>query len=415
MSSRITSNILTSNYLRNMKKNLNNMKTLQNQLASGKTIQKASENPYTASRSMQLNTEMSYNKQYNENIKDTSNWLDTTDTALAQMGNVFGRIETLLVSAGNGAYGEDQRAAIQDEVKEKVNELSQILNTSFDGSYIFGGTKTGSKPTTVADGKLVYADQSGNGITKTATGFSIDTSTSPIKSTVTPANNMKIDGIVKDGTTVTLTVNNYSSGSAVAVTPSPTVDLTKIGTVIAPSTTPETLESLFQSALSPNFNTSDANQAANSYSSLNQIASGLQVDISQGVKSQYNKTASEILEFTDKTGKSINVSELLNTIINDLGTSGNTANLTTTDLKDIQSVTTNLLQKRSEVGTMQNRMDSAQGNNETENYNMTDILSKTEDVDYAEATMNYSMMQTVYTASLQTSAKILPMTILSYL
>ncbi|AQS07151.1 flagellar hook-associated protein FlgL [Clostridium beijerinckii] len=415
MSSRITSNILTSNYLRNMKKNLNNMKTLQNQLASGKTIQKASENPYTASRSMQLNTEMSYNKQYNENIKDTSNWLDTTDTALAQMGNVFGRIETLLVSAGNGAYGEDQRAAIQDEVKEKVNELSQILNTSFDGSYIFGGTKTGSKPTTVADGKLVYADQSGNGITKTATGFSIDTSTNPIKSTVTPANNMKIDGIVKDGTTVTLTVNNYSSGSAVAVTPSPTVDLTKIGTVIAPSTTPETLESLFQSALSPNFNASDANQAANSYSSLNQIASGLQVDISQGVKSQYNKTASEILEFTDKTGKSINVSELLNTIINDLGTSGNTANLTTTDLKDIQSVTTNLLQKRSEVGTMQNRMDSAQGNNETENYNMTDILSKTEDVDYAEATMNYSMMQTVYTASLQTSAKILPMTILSYL
>lgn len=212
-----------------------------------------------------------------------------------------------------------------------------------------------------------------------------------------------------------LNVNNYSSGSAVAVTPSPTVDLTKIGTVIAPSTTPETLESLFQSALSPNFNASDANQAANSYSSLNQIASGLQVDISQGVKSQYNKTASEILEFTDKTGKSINVSELLNTIINDLGTSGNTANLTTTDLKDIQSVTTNLLQKRSEVGTMQNRMDSAQGNNETENYNMTDILSKTEDVDYAEATMNYSMMQTVYTASLQTSAKILPMTILSYL
>ncbi|ETJ34433.1 Flagellar hook-associated protein 3, partial [human gut metagenome] len=53
---------------------------------------------------MQLNGEISYNKQYNENIKDTSNWLDTTDTALSQMGNIFGRIETLLVNAGNGAY-----------------------------------------------------------------------------------------------------------------------------------------------------------------------------------------------------------------------------------------------------------------------------------------------------------------------
>ncbi len=325
MSSRITSNILTTNYLRNMKKNLNNMKTLQNQLASGKTIQKASENPYVASRSMQLNAEMSYNKQYNENIKDTSNWLDTTDTALSQMGNVFGRIETLLVNAGNGSYGPDERTAIQDEVKEKVNELSQIMNTSFDGSYIFGGTKTGSKPTTVVNGVLQYADKDGNGI---------------------------------------------GNNGTVAIT-NPAVQT--------------------------------------------QIGSNLEVDVSQGVKTQYNKTASEILEFTDKNGKTINVSDLLSNIITDLGTSGNTANLTTTDLKDIQSVTTNLLQKRSEVGTMQNRMDSAQQNNETENYNMTDILSKTEDIDYADTTMNYSMMQTVYTASLQTSAKILPMTILSYL
>lgn len=325
MSSRITSNILTTNYLRNMKKNLNNMKTLQNQLSSGKTIQKASENPYTASRSMQINTEISYNKQYSENIKDTSNWLDTTDTALSQMGNVFGRVETLLVNAGNGAYGQDERTAIQDEIKEKVNELSQILNTSFDGSYIFGGTKTGSKPTTVVNGVLQYADKDGNGIGNNGTAAITDTNVQ------------------------------------------------------------------------------------------NQIGSNLQVDISQGVTTTYNKTATNVLEFKDKDGKSINVSDLLSNIITDLGSGGTTGNLITTHLKDIQSVTANLLQQRSEVGSFQNRMESAQSNNETQNYNMTDILSKTEDIDFADTTMNYSMMQTVYTASLQTSAKILPMTILSYL
>ena len=81
MSSRITSNMLASNYLNNMQTNLTNMKTLQNQLASGKRMQKASDNPYEASRSMQLNQEISANKQYNENIKDTSNCLDITDTA----------------------------------------------------------------------------------------------------------------------------------------------------------------------------------------------------------------------------------------------------------------------------------------------------------------------------------------------
>ena len=327
MSSRITNSILSSNYLRNMNRNMNNMQTLQNQLASGKAINKASDNPYKASRSMQLNGEISYNKQYNENIKDTSNWLDTTDTALSQMGNIFGRIETLLVNAGNGAYGDDERSAIQDEIKEKVNELSQVLNTSFDGSYIFGGTKTNSKPTTVVDGVLQYADKDGNGI----------------------GNN---------------------------------------GTIAITDTDVQ-----------------------------NQLSSDLKVDITQGVKITYNKTTVDVLEFTDKSGNTINVSDLLTNIIDNLGSSDQTKinQLSSENLSDIQSVTANLLKHRSEVGSFQNRMESAQEANETQNYNMTDILSKTEDIDFAEKTMEYSMMQTVYTAALQTSAKILPMTILSYL
>ena len=40
-----------------------------------------------------------------------------------------------------------QRQAIKDEINQKVGELSQILNTSFDGKYIFGGTRGTTKPT----------------------------------------------------------------------------------------------------------------------------------------------------------------------------------------------------------------------------------------------------------------------------
>jgi flagellar hook-associated protein 3 FlgL len=382
MSGRITSNILTSNYLRNMKRNLTNMKTLQNQLASGKEIQKASDNPYTASRSMQLNTDMSYNKQYNENIKDTTNWLDTTDTALSQIGNIFGRVETLLVSAGNGAYGPDERTSIQDEIKEKVNELSQVLNTSFDGSYIFGGTKTDSKPTTVVNGVLEYADKAGTGIGSNS-NLSVyknagGTITSDAIDPVTLANNTAYTLNSADVQSLQDELNN------VATPPSGTRQ-TEINSIL-PKAIP-----------------------------LTQINSDLKVDISEGVKTTYNKTAVNVLEFKDKSGTSINVSDLFATIIKNLGTTGNTSDLTTTNLKDIQSVTANLLQQRSEVGSFQNRMDSAQTNNDNQNYNLTDILSKTEDIDFADKTMEYSMMQTVYTASLQTSAKILPMTILTYL
>ncbi|AWK50923.1 flagellar hook-associated protein 3 [Clostridium beijerinckii] len=427
MTGRITSNMLSSNYLRNMQSNLTNMQTLQNQLASGKVIQKASDNPYTASRSMQLNAEISSNKQYNENIKDVSNLLDTTDTALSQIGNVFGRIETLLVNAGNGAYGDDERTSIQDEVKEKINELSQILNTSFDGSYIFGGTKTGSKPTTVVDGVLQYADKAGKSMTAykkedgTVTSSvnitnatyvldaaDITTLQTELDNTITPPSSERkteLNALISAGVTSSAYKKEDGTITSSSTTANKEISLNMIDV--------KALQTELNTAVEPR--KTEINGLLEISIPIAQINSDLKVDISEGVKTDYNKTAIDVLEFTDKSGKNINVSELLKNIITDLGSGGTTNNLTTTHLADIQSVTANLLQQRSEVGSLQNRMDSAQENNETQNYNMTDILSKTEDIDFAETTMQYSMMQTVYTAALQTSAKILPMTILSYL
>ena len=46
---------------------------------------------------------------------------------------------------------------------------------------------------------------------------------------------------------------------------------------------------------------------------------------------------------------------------------------------------------------------------------MVAILTKTEDIDFVEKTMEYSEVQTVYMSSLQVSGKILPMTLLNYL
>ena len=157
---RVTNKMLSNNFLRDMRTNLTNMSRIQGQMTSGKQITKASDNPLKASRIMQMYSEIDANKQYNSNIKDSTNWLDTTDTALGHIGNVCGRIEELLVSAGDGAYEGEQRQAIKDEINQRIQEVSQILNTSFDGKYIFGGTRGTTKPTeTKVDGlnsKLSY-------------------------------------------------------------------------------------------------------------------------------------------------------------------------------------------------------------------------------------------------------------------
>ena len=111
---RVTNKMLSSNFLRDMNVNLRNLSKIQQQMASGKEISRPSDNPFKVARALQLHSDIDTNRQYNDNIKDTINWLDTTDTSLGQAGDVLQRVRELLVSAGNAAYGPNEKKAIKD-------------------------------------------------------------------------------------------------------------------------------------------------------------------------------------------------------------------------------------------------------------------------------------------------------------
>jgi flagellar hook-associated protein 3 FlgL len=78
---RVTNQMMSKSFLKDLNRNQNYMKRINDQLTSGKEIRRPSDNPFKVARSMQLNSDINANTQYNENIKDTINWLDTTDTA----------------------------------------------------------------------------------------------------------------------------------------------------------------------------------------------------------------------------------------------------------------------------------------------------------------------------------------------
>lgn len=320
---RVTNSMLSKSFLRDLNRNQSNLKKINSQLASGKEISRPSDDPYKVARSMQLNSDIKAATQYNENIKDTTNWLDTTDTALQQLENSFQRIRELMVSSGNAAYGVDEKKAIKDEINEKVNEIAQILNTNFDGKYIFGGTKVNSKPV------IVGSDVTGN--------------------------------------------NKLYFGSSE-------------GTIIT--------------------DPSESNE-------VKMLASDLMVEISQGVTMKYNVSATEILEFGEEPNK-VNVMNLLTDITNSLD-SEDSSEVAGKLLGQMDSTISNLLKIMSEVGAKQNRMEAAATQNEDQILNLKDVLSKTEDIDFAEKTIEATVAQTVYMASLQVSARIIQPTLLDFL
>ena len=438
--SRITSTMLSKNYLYSVSKNMNNISTLQNQLSTGKQISKPSDDPYKASRIIRMYADIGANEQYNDNITDASNFLDVTDAALTQMSNLLSRVRELLVASGNAAYGSEQLKSIQDEMNAKVDQLAQILNTNFDGKYVFGGTKVDTKPVTVVDGKLQYADESGNAMcvykdaegkfTTSSTGNNKQVQlrdTAPDGQTVEQKLNAEksvLEGIVSSGGTLTAEQNsrlteinsmlaggnvykdideNYTSESTGKTTPVNLKDITKNEVNAAGACVSD----------------DDKNKILDYIKYYNQISKDMKIEISQGVIVNYNQTATEILEFKDKDdpNRTINVSDLFNDIIKNLNNESDEdrKKLINENLDDLTKVINNVLSKTSEVGALQNRMDAAKKQNESDNYNLTSILSNTEDIDFTKTMIDFSTLMTVYKASLQISANILPKTIMDYL
>jgi flagellar hook-associated protein 3 FlgL len=295
---------MTTTFIRNLNRNLNQMQKYHNQLTSGKLVSKPSDNPMLVSKIMSLSNNVMQNEQYGTNIKDTIGWVDTQDTALNNVSGTLNRIRDLIVYSANGPLSDTDRAAIKDEMIMKVGELGDALNSNFDGRYIFGGQKTNTRP-------------------------------------------YELVKVTEDGKTYeVLTYKGDDNNISREISPGVSIDM---------------------------------------------ITNGERV-----------------------TGEADKMGKLLKDIIVAME-SGDTEELSGNLLKDIDVEIDNVIRVRSNIGAIQNRLDASLSRNETESLNIKKLLSEKEDIDVAEKYMEFSVMSSVYKASLSVGAQILQPSLLDYL
>lgn len=94
---------------------------------------------------------------------------------------------------------------------------------------------------------------------------------------------------------------------------------------------------------------------------------------------------------------------------------GDTEALSGNLLGDLDKHMDNVTRFRSKMGAIYNRLEAAGDRNEAQNLNLTEMLSKSEDIDFAEKMMEYSTISAIYEASLSSGAKILQKSLLDYL
>ncbi|MGL4802933.1 MAG: flagellar hook-associated protein FlgL [Cetobacterium sp.] len=154
---RVTNTSMVRNHMYDTQNNLTRMNKLNEQISSGKMINRVSDDPHKAVRIMNLNNEIKYTEKYNYNIDETVGWMNTTDSSLDKFGGLLGDIKEGLLKVGNGTYSKEEMKAINAEMNEKIKEIASTLNTTYGGKYMFGGTNVDEPPVKMienADGTI---------------------------------------------------------------------------------------------------------------------------------------------------------------------------------------------------------------------------------------------------------------------
>lgn len=177
---RITNKGMVNTYMHGMQNNLNQLQKINNQMNTQKVINKVSDDPYNASKIMNMQTEIQDIERFNYNCDEILGWLEVADDSLNKVGTISTEIKTLLTSI-NDTYSQNEVNSIKKDVIEKVKELAESLNGSYAGKYIFSGTKMDEKAVSVIENpdgtfKLEINPNidSGNLKTEISNGMSID-------------------------------------------------------------------------------------------------------------------------------------------------------------------------------------------------------------------------------------------------
>lgn len=160
---RITHNMMAGQSVGSLQNSLNKLARLQEQLSTGRVINRPSDSPAGTISAMRLRTELAHNTQFGRNAADATAWLQTADSALTTANQQVNRAKDLaLQGANSGSMGPTAREALIAELKEIRAGLVDTVNTRYLDRPVFGGTTAGGAAFAAdADGVITYAGNTG--------------------------------------------------------------------------------------------------------------------------------------------------------------------------------------------------------------------------------------------------------------
>lgn len=146
MITRVTQRMMTSQSLGSVQSSLVRLSAAQEQLSTGKRINRPSDDPIGTSTALQARAGVAEQTQYQRNAQDGVAWLTTIDNTIQSATSQMQRAYTLAVQGANTASnGGTAESSLADEVDQIKQSVLALANTQYLGRPVFGGTTTVGK------------------------------------------------------------------------------------------------------------------------------------------------------------------------------------------------------------------------------------------------------------------------------
>ncbi|MFH1076555.1 MAG: flagellar hook-associated protein FlgL [Pseudomonadota bacterium] len=143
---RISTNSLYNNIIGYLDSLTERMNSANEVVATGKQINKPSDDPVGLNSVLGLRSSLANLKQLSRNIDTGKTWLDGAESALQGVSDVVVNTKLLAISMATATISADERKNMAATVENLQEQLAAFANTTVSGRYIFAGSKSDVSP-----------------------------------------------------------------------------------------------------------------------------------------------------------------------------------------------------------------------------------------------------------------------------
>jgi len=396
---RVSESMKFNTMIDNLYKVQNSYNELMEKMASGKSLNRPSDDPLGMSRVLDYRESKASIEQYRENIDSSKGWLTMSESKLSSVNDLLVQAKEIALSQSTATASAETRSIAAVSVDQIMDEMRSLVNSQYGDRYLFSGTKTSDAPFSTAEFPATIgipaaaSDNTFDGTVAAGGGpYTGAVNKTYVVKIVTGGNFAAAEYQVSDdgGQTWGAARDDLDTGT---ITLGDGIDLT-----FTAGTVDMAVDDIFH-----------VDAHVEGY--YNGNGEELSVAIGKNINFAYSIPGQSV--FTDQGEGEVDLFKTLNDLKNAL--EANDPDTIASQMNNLDSGIQQVNKYVAQCGTRTNRLEIAETNLSDLDYKLTELISSTEDVDMAAIVTEFSMKEVVLKASYAMASSIGNLSIIDFL